>query len=156
MEKFPEKFNPLEDKFIEAIHKKKAETESDYEDENPATAEEVIEDLKEMGVVKEKELKSSLEKDAEDIVKAVLGKDAFERSDKIESPKDKSKEKTRQKPYIYREIDRLGEKLAYFSKKTRETQNKDLKDRYKKEAEFFLREFEKAKAVRDKNKSRIE
>ena len=54
---------------------------------------------------------SFTEKDAEDLIKAALGKDVFERPDK----------ENKQKPYVYQEIDRLGKKLAEFSKKARET-----------------------------------
>mgnify|MGYP001558703824 CR=1 FL=1 len=143
-----EKFNPLGEKFIEAIHKKKAETDPDYKGENPEIIEEVIKDLKEMDIVKEQGPFS--EKDAEDIVKVVLGKDAFERPDKIESPKKKLE--TKQKPYVYREIDRLGKELVEFSKKARKTKNAEAKKVYEEKTKFSRIELEKAKAVRDKIK----
>jgi hypothetical protein len=141
----------MKEKFIEAVHKKKAETEPDYKGENPGTVQEAIKDLKEMGVINEKEQKPFAEKDAENIVKTMLGKDVFERQDKkIEPPKDKSENK--QKPYVYREIDRLGKELVEFLKKARETKNMEAKKVYEERAKFFRMELEKAKAVRDKIK----
>ena len=144
-----EKFNPLGEKFIEAVHKKKAEADSDYKGENPEIIEEVIKDLKEMDIVKEQGPFS--EKDAENIIKTALDENVFERPDKeIEPLKDKSENK--QKPYVYQEIDRLGEELVKFSKKARETKNIEAKKVYEEKAKFFRTELEKAKAVRDKIK----
>ncbi len=146
-----EKFNPMKEKFIEAVHKKKAETEPDYKGENPGTVEEVIEDFKKMGIVNEKEQEHFTEKDAEDIIKTALGENVFERPDKeIELLKDKSENK--QKPYVYQEIDRLGKELVKFLKKAKETKNMEAKKVYEERAKFFRRELEKAKAARDKIK----
>ena len=146
-----EKLNPLGEKFIEAVHKKKAEADPNYKGENPETVEEVIEDLKKMDIVNEKEQEHFTEKDAEDIIKTALGENVFERPDKeIEPLKDKSENK--QKPYVYREIDRLGEELVKFAKKARKTKNIEAKKVYEEKAKFFRTELEKVKAVRDKIK----
>ena len=146
-----EKLNPLGEKFIEAVHKKKAEADPNYKGENPETVEEVIEDLKKMDIVNEKEQEHFTEKDAEDIIKTALGENVFERPDKeIEPLKDKSENK--QKPYIYQEINRLGEELVKFAKKARKTKNIEAKKVYEEKAKFFRTELEKVKAVRDKIK----
>lgn len=144
MEKSPEKF-------IEAVHKKKAETEPNYKGKNPEIAEEVIKDLKEMGVINEKEQKPFTEKDADDIVKAALGENVFERPDKEIGPS-KNKSENKQKPYVYREIDRLGKELVEFSRKARETKNMEAKKVYEEKARSSRIELEKIKAVRDKIK----
>lgn len=82
-EKFEQKFGPLGEELIEALHRKKAESNPDYEGENPATTEEVINDLKKEGIIKETEAKKPFsEKDAKEIIKAALGKDVFEREEK--------------------------------------------------------------------------
>ena len=90
------------------------------------------------------------EEDAEKLVKAALGEDAFERpesDEKIEKP-----EKT-YKPYISGEIDRLGQALVEAKAKLREARTPKERDYYEGRAIFFREELEKAKAVRDRMKA---
>lgn len=164
MEKIPEKFNPFGEKFIEAIHRKKAETKPGYEEENPATAEEVIDDLKKMGTVKEeveikkekeKEKEERLEKMAEFAVESAFGKGVFR--EEISEKKEITKErKPKYKPYPQSEIERIGNLLADYTKKFREARTKGAKEVYQEKIKNLRGELEKAKAVRDKNKRKIE
>ena len=151
MEKFPEKFNPLEERFIEALHKKKAETEPDYEDKNPAAAEEVIEDLRKMGIVKEEEKEKRLGKMAELAVESAFGKGVFEKETKTAK-----EQKPKYKPYPQSEIERIGNLLADYTKKFREARTKGAKEVYQEKLEYLRKELEKAKAMRDKNKRKME
>jgi hypothetical protein len=158
MEKFPEKFNPLEEKFIEAIHKKKAETEPEYDDENPASSAEAVEELKKMGVVKEEaeikkekeeEKEGRLEKMAELAAKLLFGNDVFERPDMAKERKPKYK------PYPQSEIERIGNLLADYTKKSRTARSKEAKEVYREKLKYLREELEKAKAVRDRNKRKL-
>jgi hypothetical protein len=100
------------------------------------------------------------EEDAEKLVKAALGEDVFEKPDQ-ETQKPKSlgaatakKEESRQdyQPYVYKEIDRLGQALVDAKRKSREARSEKEKIHYEERAKFFREELEKAKAVRDKIK----
>jgi hypothetical protein len=153
MEKFPEKFNPLEEKFTEALHKKKAETEPEYDGENPASSAEAVEELKKMGVVKEEaeikkekeeEKEKRLEKMAELAVESAFGKDVFERPDMAKERKPKYK------PYPQSEIERIGNLLVDYTEKFRTARSKKAREVYREKLKKLRKELEKAKAVRDK------
>ena len=87
---------------------------------------------------KEKELLN--EKLAEDLVKAQLGEDVFEKV----SPEDIVK--------IREEIDEAGEKLVYFRKKVENVRDEKIKDYYRKEVEIFKKKHEELKKQRDELK----
>jgi len=100
------------------------------------------------------------EEDAEKLVKATLGEDVFEKSGQ-ETQKPKSlgaaaakKEETPKdyRPYIYKEIDRLGKELVAAKKGFREAGGREEKIEWLKKVKFFREEFEKAKTVRDEIK----
>jgi DNA-binding transcriptional regulator YhcF (GntR family) len=149
MGKFGEKFGPIGEELLRAIRRKKTETEPDYEGENPATTEEVIEDLKKEGIVKEtQEKKPFSEKDAEEIIKAALGKDVFEREEKdIKEKKERRIQKTWYPPHIYQEIKRLTNNLISFKEKFEKAKTEAAKAVYLEKVKFFEEELKKAKAA---------
>lgn len=58
-------------------------------------------------------------------------------------------ERKESKPYIYKEIDRLGERLVDFKEKARGSRSEEMRNIYEKKIKFFREELEKAKAMRD-------
>ena len=91
---------------------------------------------------KEKELLN--EKFAEDLVKAQLGEDVFEKV----NPKDIVK--------IREEIDEDGQKMAYFKNKERGVRDEKIKNYYKEKLEIYKNKREELKKERDKMKEIIE
>jgi len=91
---------------------------------------------------KEKELLN--EKLAEDLVKAQLGEDVFEKV----NPEDIVK--------IREEIDEDGQKMAYFKNKERGVRDEKIKNYYKEKLEIYKNKREELKKERDKMKEIIE
>lgn len=60
------------------------------------------------------------------------------------------------KPYAYKEIDRLGEKLSDFKKSARGARSKETQNAYEEKIKFFREELEKAKTARDVIKEKTE
>ncbi len=115
------------------------------------------EEKKEEGAMKPQEKRPFTRKNAEDLVKAVLGEDVFKRPEgTIKTSKPQSlgaaAAKEKQKSYIQKEIDRLGEELVSFKRKAREASSEDVKKVYEGKVKFYQEEFEKAKKVRDRIK----
>jgi len=100
------------------------------------------------------------EEDAEKLVKAALGEDVFEEAGQRQEPKSVGAAATKKeeapkdyRPYIYKEIDRLGKELVAAKRGFREAGSREEKAEYLKKVKFFREELEKAKAVRDKIKA---
>lgn len=90
---------------------------------------------------KEKELLN--EKFAEDLVKAQLGEDVFEKAGLEDVVK------------IREEINEAGQKMAYFRNKTKEVRDEKIKDYYKKEVEIYKNKHDELKKQRDELKEII-
>ncbi len=224
-------------KFQEAVKKKKAENNLDYKGDNPETSKEVIHDLGVFGVYGELEEKAeepkSQEQMEDDLIKAALGENVFERPDKelekskphykdaydeqivsmtlklkgLENPselfnkkataeqkeerqklietlkhgieeaklrkekigkkiKDKKPERTeikskqpgkKEKHYIYKEVNRLGENIGLVKKELREAKTDEEKKIARAKLESSITEFEKSKEAwnRIKDSSKI-
>lgn len=140
-------------KLQEAIKEKKAR-EGKLTD-NPMTIDEATADLAEMAV-EEKE-KSELAKEqrlermAELAVEPAFGKGVFEKETKTAK-----EQKPKYKPYPQSEIERIGKLIVDYKERFREAKTKDAKDVYQEKIKKLREDLEKAKAVRDKNKRKIE
>jgi len=135
-----EKFNPLSEKFFEAEKKKENEIELKTE-------------------LQKKEEEQRSEKMADLAVKSAFGEDVFERPDKElkdlgAAAKKESKENASRTPYIYQEIDRLGERLVFYKNKAKNSNSAEAKAVYEEKVKFFREELEKAKAARDRIKEK--
>ncbi|MEK7162752.1 MAG: hypothetical protein AAB696_00470, partial [Patescibacteria group bacterium] len=128
-----------------------------------------------LGAAAKKEIEKA-EQDAEDLVKAVLGEDVFEKFDKeLEIPKPQSlgaavaKEKKivesgdvkfKYKGAIDKQIKELGDKLKTAEKDAdrveRNNGTKKQIEEYQKRVDFFEKEIEKAKEAGDKIKSKTQ
>jgi hypothetical protein len=84
------------------------------------------------------ESKPFTNKDAEDLVKAALGKDAFKREEK---------------PYVYKEIERLKESIGLAKAKLKKAKTDDEKEKAKERVAYFIDELGKAKETRDRIKN---
>jgi len=103
---------------------------------------------------------SFTEEDAEKLVKATLGEDVFEGPEQRQKPKSlgaaaAKKEETPKdyRPYVYKEIDRLGEELVAAKKGFREAGGREEKIEWLRKIKTFREGLEEAKAVRDKIKA---
>lgn len=65
-------------------------------------------------------------------------------------------ERKEPKPYVYKEIDRLGEELINFKRRARETRSEEEQKVCEEKIKFFREELEKAKKARDRIKEKIE
>lgn len=65
-------------------------------------------------------------------------------------------ERREPKLYVYKEIDRLGERLIDFKKKARGARSEEMKNVYEEKIKFFREELEKAKTSRDAIKEKVE
>lgn len=114
------------------------------EKEDYATAEKLLEEAGEIELVDfDAEESGSIEAQAEKTTPSIISEKQKEGAVKREP-----------KPYAYKEIDRLGERLIDFKKKARNTRSEEMKTVYEEKIKFFREELEKAKTARDAIKER--